>query len=43
MVAPEEAMGDSLSREEFGELIDQISRSERRKGLKASEKEDKSE
>lgn len=43
LVGPPEAMGDSLSSEEFGDFIDQISRSEKRKGLKVPRKEDESE
>jgi len=43
VVAPTEATGDSLSGEEFVDLIDQISRAEQRKGLRVPEKEDESE
>ena len=40
VVAPPEATGDSLSHEDFVDLIDHISRSEQRKGLKVPEKKD---
>lgn len=40
VVAPPEATGDDLSHEDFVDLIDHISRSEQRKGLKIPEKED---
>jgi hypothetical protein len=36
VVAPPEATGDALTHEDFVDLIDHISRSEERKGLKAT-------
>jgi len=40
VVAPPEATDNSLTREDFVDLIGQISRSEERKGLKVPEKQD---
>jgi hypothetical protein len=43
VVAPPEATGDSLSHDEFVDLIDHVSRSERRQGLEVPEKKDEDE
>ena len=40
VVAPPEATGDNLTHEDFVDLIDHISRSEKRKGLKVEETDD---
>jgi len=43
VVAPPEATDSTLSHEDFVDLIDHISRSEQRKGLKIPEKDDEKE